>query len=562
MVDEVSLVIGGAAGDGVRQVGNIIGRTLNRQGLYTFVLDDYQSLIRGGHNFVKIRASPGKIWSHYDEVDLIVALNNETVDKHKYDLNKSGRVLFDSGNVNYESDNGLSVPFYSMVEEVEGVEIMRNSVAVGTITFLYDLNLNIVKDLMNHIYGDRSDKNITLAEMGFNYAKENDFEKITEIKSNDRAPAPFLTGNEAISFGAAKAGLKVYMAYPMTPSTSILHTLASYQEYLGLTVIQPENEIGVINMALGSAYAGARTMIGTSGGGFALMQEAISLAGMSETPILIVECQRSGPSTGVPTYTAQADLEFVLNSGHGEFPLIVLAPGDTEEAFYRSGEALNLAWKFQTPVILLSDKHLSESRKTSFINENKVNFEYAKLNEDKDEDYKRYSFTEDGVSHLAFPGAPGLVVKSNSYEHDEQGYTTEKPDEIASMQEKRLRKSDSIKREIKGMKPVNTYGDEDADVAIVAWGSTKGAVLDALNLLDKSIKFVQPVYLKPFPEIQIKEELAGVSRIICVEVNSTGQLANLLKDKTGIEVNEKILKYDARPFDPLALTEDIRGILK
>lgn len=356
--DEGNVLIAGEAGDGVRAAGNVVGRIFNRHGLYSFVRDDYQSLIRGGHNFSQVRGSSEKIWSHIEKTDVVLAFDERSIENHEERLDKEGLLIFDSDDLDHDSEKSRPMPLTSMVEEVEGIEIMRNSAAIGAIAHLFGLNLDIVKEVMEQVYGKKAEKNVSLAEKGFEYSVEN-FEQIRDLEFPDREEAPLLTGNQAIAMGAAKAGLDVYIAYPMTPSTSILHFTANHEEELDLTVVQPENEIGVINMALGSAYAGARSMIATSGGGYSLMQEAMSLAGMSESPILVIECQRAGPSTGVPTYTSQADLDLALNSGQGEFQSIVLAPGDSEEAFYRSGEALNLAWKYQVPVILLSDKHLS-----------------------------------------------------------------------------------------------------------------------------------------------------------------------------------------------------------
>lgn len=562
MAEEISLVIGGEAGDGVRRAGNLIGRVFNRHGLHVFIWDDYQSLIRGGHNFSKIRASRQEVWNHYDQVDLIVALNRETIDLHEKDLVKDGCVLFDGDEMSYEgSAKALSIPLSAMVKEVEGIKIMRNSAAMGAITSLYGLDLNVVNDIMVQAYGKKAEKNVALARKGYEYAEEN-FEKILEVGKVGKPAGHLLTGNEAIALGATKAGLKVYAAYPMTPSTSILHYLAGLQDELGAVVLQPENEIGVINMALGSAYAGARSMVATSGGGFALMQEAVSLAGMSETPIVVVVCQRPGPSTGVPTYTAQADLHFVLNAGQGDFPKIVLAPGDTEEAFYKGAEALNLAWKYQVPVLVLLDKHLSESYKTTVIDEGKLTEERAKIAERSDEDYGRYVFTEDGVSPMAFPGTPGAVVKAISYEHNESGHTTEKADEIAKMQEKRIQKLDAIGRELRDKQTVRVYGDEDADDLVVAWGSTKGAVLEAMKLIDRSSKFLQIIYLRPFPFWEVTKHLEEAEQVVCVECNATGQLAKLIRGETGHEISKTVLKYDARPFDPPTLAARIKEVLE
>lgn len=562
MAEEISLVIGGEAGDGVRRAGNLIGRAFNRHGLHVFVLDDYQSLIQGGHNFSKIRASRQEVWNHYDQVDLIVALNRETIDLHERELVKDGCVLFDGDEMSYEGfAKALSIPISAMVKEVGGIKIMRNSAAVGAIASLYGLDLSVVGDIMVQAYGKKAEKNVVLAKKGYEYAEKN-FEKLLGVGKVGEPAGYLLTGNEAIALGAVKAGLKVYAAYPMTPSTSILHYLAGHQDELGVVVLQPENEIGVINIALGSAYAGARSMVATSGGGFALMQEAVSLAGMSEVPIVVVESQRPGPSTGVPTYTAQGDLHFVLNAGHGDFPKIVLAPGDTEEAFYKGAEALNLAWKYQVPVLVLLDKHLSESYKTTVIDEGKVAEEGAKIAENLGEGYGRYAFAGDGISPLAFPGTPGTVVKATSYEHDESGYTTEEVDEIVKMQEKRIQKLDAISRELRGKQTVGVYGEEDADDLVVAWGSTKGAVLESIRLIDRPLKFLQIIYLRPFPSWEVTKHLERAQHVICVECNATGQLARLIRGEVGYEISKTVLKYDARPFDPPTLASRIKEVLE
>lgn len=560
MRGEASIVMGGEAGDGIRAAGGVLGNIFNRHGFYTFVREDYQSLIRGGHNFSQVRASSEKIWSQIEEADVVVAIDQRSIDNHESRLPDDGLLIFDADKLDYESEKARPIPLSSMVEDVEGKEIMRNSAAIGVIAYLYDLSLDVVEEVIVDTYGEKAEKNIQLAEMGYEYAEEN-LDRIEKLEAPDRSSSPIITGNQAISMGAAKAGLDVYLAYPMTPSTSILHFMAEHEDELGVAAAQPENEIGVINMALGSAYAGARTMIASSGGGFALMQEAFSLSGMSETPILVIECQRAGPSTGVPTYTGQADLEFALNSGHGEFPSIVLAPGDQEEAFYRTGEALNLAWKLQVPIILLSDKHLSESRMTSPIDLEKVSPEEAKIAEDPGEDYERYEITEDGISPLAFPGTPGVVNKTSSYEHDEFGWTTEEPEEIVAMQDKRKSKWDKIEEEVLEREPVNVYGDEDANVLVLAWGSTKGSILDALKLVDKPVKFVQPVYLKPFPTEEIADHIEQADKVVCVETNSTGQLASLVRKEVMVEVDEEILKYDMRPFNPPDLAKKLEEVI-
>ncbi|MCD6402924.1 MAG: 2-oxoacid:acceptor oxidoreductase subunit alpha [Candidatus Aenigmarchaeota archaeon] len=560
-MEEFSVLVGGAAGEGVRQTGRIIGRIFNRHGYYVFILDDYQSLIRGGHNFSKVRVSREKVWSHLEKVDCIIALNEDTIKRHESELKEDGFIIYDSDSFSYEGKfKSFGIPLKSLVKEVEGIEIMRNSAAIGFFSYLVGLDINLVKRVMEDVYKEKAEKNVKLVELAFKYAEEKGVQRVLNMEKTQNQPKPLLTGNEAIALGAVKGGLQIYVAYPMTPASSILHFFVNHKDELNVTVVQPENEIGVINMALGCAYAGARTMVGTSGGGFALMQEAFSLAGMSETPIVIVEAQRPGPSTGVPTYTSQGDLKFVLNAGHGEFPRIVLAPGDVEEAFYKTAEALNLAWKFQVPVVVLSDKHLSESVMTVEIDENSLTIEQPKLWDGKGE-YKRYEDTDDGISPLAFPGTKNTIVKTSSYEHDEFGITTEEPQIVMKMYEKRFRKRKAIIEELKKRETIKVYGKEDSNIVVLSWGSTKGAVLEALKILDKPIKFIHVIYLEPFPTWELEKHLKNAEKIITVEGNYTSPLASLLAENMLIKPTHKIKKYDSREFEPTWLAKALEEVL-
>jgi 2-oxoglutarate ferredoxin oxidoreductase subunit alpha len=327
----------------------------------------------------------------------------------------------------------------------------------------------------------------------------------------------------------------------MTPSTSILHYLAGKQTKEKLRVIQPENEIAAINMALGAAYAGKRAAVGTATGGFALMQEAFSFSGQAELPLVVAVSQRQAPATGVPTRSSQSDLRFVIHAGHGEFPRIVLAPGDPEESFKAGAEALGLAWKFRVPVIVLLDKNLSEDMLSSKIDENSV---LAERNE-----------------NMIFPGTPDKVVKVTSYEHDEDGITTDIPEEIKKSVEKRFEKGEKIKEEIKNKETFKIFGDKDSENVIVFWGSTKGAVLEAAKYLEKPAKLLQILWMEPFDSLPIKKELRG-NNVICVEGNHEGQLASLIREKTGVDIKNKILKYDSMPFDPEELAEEIKKMMK
>ncbi|ABL78853.1 2-oxoacid:acceptor oxidoreductase subunit alpha [Thermofilum pendens] len=546
MVEELSVLIGGQAGDGIRQTGVIIANLFNKMGYWTFVYDDYQSLIRGGHNFAIVRASRRKVQAHRDRVEILVALNQESVEKHSWRLGERSLVVFDSGSVKAE---GLGIPMAEMAKRRGLPLIMRNSVAVGALASMLGVEFSLVESVVRRAISRNVEENLELAREG--YASTGKYAGMFKLDVLGSPPGYLVTGNEALSLGAVKAGMKLYVAYPMTPSSSILHYLAANEDKFGIVVIHPENEIAVIGIAEGAAYAGARVAVGTSGGGFALMVEHLSLAGQAEIPVVIFLAQRPGPATGVPTYTEQGDLFFAIFAGHGEFPRVVLAPGDADEAFQLSGEAMNLAWKFQVPVIVLSDKHLSESVYTAIVDEGSVKVEQEKLWDGTGE-YKRYLFTEDGVSPLAFPGTPGAIVKANSYEHDEYGLTTEDPVLVARGHEKRLRKMKAIESELREKPCVKTYGNEGSETVLVTWGSTKGVVVEVAERL--GLYVVQPLCLYPLPTWELKKLIDPGRRIVSVEVNSTGQLATWLS-YNGFRVDGRILKYNGRPFSVEELEE-------
>ena len=550
---EYSVLIGGQAGDGVRQAGQMVARIFNRLGYYVFGYDDYPSLIRGGHNFSLVRAAEKRVLNHNPEVDVIIALNKETVEKHAWRLNNNSLVIFDGKEqIGVEGSKVLAVPMSAEVRKRRYHPLTRNTYALGIMAGALQIPLEILKDVVRSMLRKHVEENLELAELGYEEGKNHAIRRVEKL---DNDPRPVLTGNEAVALGAAKAGLRFYIGYPMTPASSLLHYLAAHEDELNVITVHPENEIGVAMMAIGAAYAGARTMVGTAGGGFALMVESLSLTGQNEIPVVFVVNQRPAPATGVPTYTAQSDLHFVLNAGHGEFPRVVVSPGDVDEAFYLAGKALNLAWKYQVPAIILSDKHLAESYMTATFDESRVKPEEPVLWKPNGE-FKRYLDTETGVSPMAFPGTPGAIVKATSYEHDEYGITTEEPEVITKMVEKRMRKVKYIVEELKREETVKVYGE--GETAIVTWGSTKGAVVEAAEKL--GLKVIQPLYLEPFPTWAMEEALKGVKKLIDVEVNYGGALARLLKTY-GIHVDAKILRYDGRPWTPHELEERLREVV-
>lgn len=547
---ELSLLIGGEAGDGINQAGALLAKLLSRLGYFVYVDFDYPSLIRGGHNFATIRASRGKITSCRNRIDYIIALNQETIILHRGKLKEASKIIYDADKVKSE---GTGLALAQMLKEENAKPIMRNSCLVGAFAKSVGIARETLETIIRNDIAKDTEVNIRLALKGYEQAQEQ--EKLEVLQKEG---LPVLTGSEAVGLGLISAGLKTYIAYPMTPSSGLLHFLAKVAPDFNIQVIHPENEIAVMLMALGFSYAGARVAVGTSGGGFCLMTEGLSLSGMAELPIVIMMSQRPGPSTGMPTYTSQGDLHFVLHAGHGEFARFVVAPGDAEEAYFWAGTALNIAWKYQMPSFILSDKTL---------NEGVVSFDKGEAGSVAEEKippwdgkapYKRYAQTDNGVSPLAFPSDEGALVKVNSYEHDEFGITIEDVASVTAMGEKRLRKEKALVEELKKYKVVATYGKENSATAILCWGSNKGPAREVAETL--GLKVIQPIILSPFPIVQLREALTGVTRLIAVENNATGQLARLVAGY-GIKVDENILSYDGRAFTVEALEERVKKVL-
>ncbi len=550
MVKDFSILIGGAAGEGSRKAGLVIAKLFSSLGYKIFIYDEYQSLIRGGHNFSQIRASRKKPLSHRKEIDFLLCLDQNTLKKHQKDLDKDGLIVYNSDKVSKPSKKGVGVPVKTIIKENGGKSMMENVALVAGFAKAAGFDWEIFEKVLREEFEKYKTLNLKVAKASFEGTQN-----LVKVKKLNQKPLPILTGNEALSLGAVKAGLDFYIAYPMTPATGILHYLAKHKEDFGVAVAQLENEVGVINAAIGAAYTGARTMVGTSGGGFALMVEGFSLAAQNETPLVVIESQRMSPASGVPTYNGQGDLLFALSAGHGDIVRFVIAPGDADEACFWAGEILNLSWKFQTPSILLMDKEISEST-FSFDKDvlNKIKREKPLLWNKKGK-YLRYKDTKNGISPLAFPGEKNVVLKANSYEHDEFGITVEDEKSVEKMQNKRLRKFKEMEKEVDKLEAVKVYGKKTAKEAIIAWGSTKGPAKEAAEAL--GIKMIQPVILEPFPEKQLKKALRGVKRLISVETNGLGQLGLVLKSQ-GIKVDDQILKYNSRPFLSKEIEEKMR----
>jgi len=537
---EISVLIGGRAGDGISNAGMIVAQLFNHLGYFVYMYTDYPSLIRGGHNFALIRASDVPVGAYNNRIDFLVALNQETVNLHL--PNCPDCTIVANGDLVKAPHTGQTISVSAILKEESALPITGNSAMIGAFAKSARIPWEVVGEVFGRHMPKAADMNSRVARRAYDLVQTT-----LPVPRGNGAAHSLMTGNEAIGLGLAAGGLSCYIAYPMTPSSTLLHFLAGNAEQLGIRVIHPENEIAVILMGLGSAVAGAKTAIGTSGGGFCLMTEGLSFAGMAEIPIVIVVSQRTGPSTGLPTYTGQADLQFVLHAGQGEFPRLVVAPADPGEAYLWSAAALRLAWKYQIPAFVLADKTLSEGV---------YSVDYDRLADlpapdpllwDGGGTYRRYRDTPEGISPLAFPGRKEAIVKVNSYAHDEDGITTEDAGLVTLMAEKRRKKEAKLREELSRYPCVRVRGSEGADMALFCWGSVCNACDEVAARL--GLRVIQPVVLSPFPEGQLSEACRGIHRVIAVEENATGQLAALAREH-GIVVHSTILKYDGRPFTP------------
>ena len=574
-------MIGGQAGYGIMTSGELIARAFSRGGLQVQTDVEYPSLIRGGHNTYQICASEKEVWGIKEKVDILIALDDLTLREHTRELWNDSLALFDLYSQKVDVKKAIPdlksevvpVPLNDIVKEKNGDMVMRNTVAIGACMGLIDYDFSYLESTLRSTFGKKNDEtadlNVSAAKAGFDWVREHGKCAIKKrISPVSGAPKRMvLNGNDAISLGALKAGLRWYSAYPMTPASSILQFMASQEKNMGLIVRQTEDEIAASCMAIGASHMGVRSMAATSGGGFCLMCESLGLAAMTETPMVYVLAQRPGPSTGLATRHDQGDLQFALDASQGDFVRVVLAPGDTNEAFYHTFKAFNLAEKYQIPVIIISDRCLSEGLKSTLpfdlegmqIDRGKLLTEeqLAKMPE-----YVRYQDSEDGVSPRALPGMKGGMFVANGDDHYETGETNEDPDTRNKQMDKRFRKLGNLIDEIPGPK---LYGPPDADATIVTWGSCKGPCMDAMNTLNAkglSVNLLHFIYVKPFPRRLALEQLKKTRLTIGVEANRTSQFDRLLREELKISVDKKIRKYDGRPYfvEPLArqLEEAIR----
>jgi 2-oxoglutarate/2-oxoacid ferredoxin oxidoreductase subunit alpha len=578
VVNRFQVRLGGEAGQGVESGGAGFARAVMRAGLHCFGLQDYMSRIRGGHNFYQIRVSENPLYTFDDSLHLLLAFNKETADLHWHDLMEGGGILHDAAvkvPADEMADSGIRdfwMPLTKIAEQEGGHKIMMNTAAIGAMAglteFPYEWIANVVESNFKRKGGDTVKNNLRVAEVAYRDAQEQygvDFP--WKLKAVPDAPKRMLmNGNQAIAMGALAAGCKFISTYPMTPASTITEWLAAHAAKFGIVQKQTEDEIAAILMAIGAAHAGVRAMTASSGGGFCLMVEALGLAAMSETPLVIAEVQRAGPSTGLPTRTEQSDLEFVLYASHGEFPRIVIAPGTIEQCFEAGHRAFNLAEVYQTPVIILSDLFLSNAVRTVEIDA--IDFKQVKIDRGDYLDYAaldklggeyvRHEPTESGISPRAIPGHENAVYISTGDEHTAVGHNTEEADDRNEQMTKRMRKLERAARE--DMRLPIWYGPDDAEITLVGWGSLYGALREASDLLTAQgtkTNFLQFVDMFPLDEDLITAEIDKIKRMVVVEQNFTGQLAHVLRGLTGRKADKKINKYDGRPISPDEVVEAV-----
>ena len=561
MADDLIVLIGGEAGQGVQSVGSVLAKSLLRGGYEIFVDQDFESRIRGGHSFTRVRASKHPIASALDPIDILVALNAQTIDVHRKQLQPGGTLVFDSAKIGAKPGDGiitLDIPLEKIALDTSSSALMINTVAAGATLGLLDYNFELLAEVLKQEYGRHGDKvvqdNIKAGQAGYDFgAQQRPTGFRLRLKASKASGKMLVTGHEALALGALAAGCKFVAGYPMTPTTPILEFLADKGREFGLHVVQAEDEISAANMVVGAGYTGVRAMTATSGGGFCLMVEALSLAGMTETPMVVVLGQRVGPAIGLPTRTEQGELLFAINAGHGEFPRAVLAPADAEGAFWAAVKAFNLAEKYQSPVIILTDHDLGNSSYTIKKPDlSKVIIDRGDILTDeqaeKETDYKRYAFTKSGVSPRAFPGQGRALVVADSDEHNESGHIIEDAETRTRMMNKRMHKNVGLEREIKG--PI-IHHRNNAKFNLIGWGSTLGAIGEAacqLETLGINACVVHINEVWPFPGEALGKALAGVPKNIVIENNYTGQLEKLIRSETGIAVDGRIHKYNGRAF--------------
>lgn len=590
VVNNLTFKMGGEAGQGVESSGAGFTKAIARTGLFVYGLQDYMSRIRGGHNFFQIRVSERDIQATEPVVHVLMPLDVETVNEHLHEMAPGGAVIMDSplkvddSTLTARGVKPMRLPLTRIAQQ-KGTEkglslvtskLMMNTASLAVAAGITEMPFENIERVIVENFGGRkgsaiAEANVAVARAAYEEGSREfagDFQ--WKIRPIEAKPRMLINGNQAIAFGAAAAGCRWISMYPMTPATSITEWLAAHHRKLGIVVKECEDEITAILMAIGAAHTGVRAMTATSGGGFSLMVEAVGLAAITETPLVVVLAQRGGPSTGLPTRTEQSDLQFVLHCSQGEFPRIVLTPGTIEECFLAGWRAFNLAEKYQTPVFILTD--MNQSTVVRSIDPERFDLDAVAIDrgdlltdqqlEALVDPYLRHRITESGISPRALPGHPHAVVLTTSDEHYENGQAVEEAAARLAQMDKRMRKLEAATRDIRD--PV-LEGPADADLTLVGWGSTYGPIHEARLLLQTDGLRVSHLHYHevwPFPVAQTEEILGNGQRLVDVENNYTGQLALVIRMMTGIPIPHRVRKYDGRPFTGAEIAQKVReGVL-
>ncbi|KOP82211.1 2-oxoacid:acceptor oxidoreductase subunit alpha [Cytobacillus solani] len=567
MINQLSWKVGGQQGEGIESTGEIFAIALNRLGYYLYGYRHFSSRIKGGHTNNKIRVSTTQVRSISDDLDILVAFDQETIDLNYKELHEKGVIIADAKfNPIKPEDTKASmfaVPFTELATEL-GTSLMKNMVAVGATCAVLNLDINVFKEVVQEIFGRKGqqvvEKNMEAIKSGFDNMQEHleNTAELMELEKADGKKRMFMIGNDAIALGALAGGCRFMAAYPITPASDIMEYLIKKLPPVGGAVIQTEDEIAAVTMTIGANYGGVRALTASSGPGLSLKMEAIGLSGITETPLVIVDTQRGGPSTGLPTKQEQSDLMAMIYGTHGEIPKIVMAPSTVQEAFYDTAEAFNLAEEYQCPVIVLSDLQLSLGKQTvEPLEYDKVEIRRGKLVTEELPEienkgyFKRYEVTEDGVSPRTIPGIKNGIHHVTGVEHDEQGKPSESAANRNAQMDKRFRKIENIKFDTPVYK---NAPHEEADILIVGFNSTRGAIEEAMGRLEKDGLKVNHAHIRliyPFPSNELLPLVNSAKKIVVVENNATGQLANMIKMNVGnAEKITKMLKYDGNPFLP------------
>lgn len=587
--EPVTWLVAGEAGYGISTMGATFARICTRAGLFVHGYGEYPSLIRGGHNTAGVRVAYGPVTSHSDRIDILLALNKNSIDFQIPEMEKNGIVIYDGESLAWDksvADPSLrlcDVPLARITKDLGADRVMRNTVALGASLAVFGFEFSHMEEMLQRMFGRKGPEvvahNLAVAKGGYDYVVAQYADGfplvgggvgLFEKKMHAVPDAPkriLLTGNDALALGALKAGVKFMSAYPMTPVTSIMQSMASWGTKHNIVMKQTEDEIAAMNMAIGASYMGVRTLTASSGGGFALMGEAIGMAGITETPLVAIEGQRPGPSTGLPTWTDQGDLRFVMHASQGEFPRMVLLPGDVDESFEMVLKAYNWAEKYQMVVLVMTDKYMGESLHTTepFAHQNYVvdRGELMTMEEAMKitpGTYKRYAFTENGVSKRALPGMPNTIHAVSTDEHQESGDLDESSANRIKMVDKRALKLETLRKTLSDSDGAVLHGPAEADLTLVGWGSMKGPILEAVmtaNENGKKVNFLQIKMALPFPSEFVSRVLTGAKKTLLVENNATAQMAGVIRENTSHVLPNQMLRYDGRPIHSAQILERI-----